>query len=190
MLFAATPECKQLCSSLVTPLLPLWGSVPAPRLVPCITTAAETAVLLWVQTGLGTMASFWSLCAFSLSFIKSPSAPADRYSHQHSTHPVLLLFYPAVVHILLGESLLLGCQLLREGEGWLRAQGLRGGGCPKQLPFPLMPGSPWSAVPLCCLGSCPVSQLGASGRVVNWALAAARGAPSAPCCPWHHCSCA
>lgn len=190
MLFAATPECKQLCSSLVTPLLPLWGSVPAPRLVPCITTTAETAVLLWVQTGLGTMASFWSLCAFSLSFIKSPSTPADRYSHQHSTHPVLLLFYPAVVHILLGESLLLGCQLLREGEGWLRAQGLQGGGCPKQLPFPLMPGSPWSAVPLCCLGSCPVSQLGASGRVVNWALAAARGAPSAPCCPWHHCSCA
>lgn len=62
MLFAATPECKQLCSSLVTPLLPLWGSVPAPRLVPCITTTAETAVLLWVQTGPGTMAFLVPMC--------------------------------------------------------------------------------------------------------------------------------
>lgn len=133
------------------------------------------------------MVSSRSLRAFSLSFIKSPSAPADRYSHQHSTHSVLLLFHTAVVHILLGESLLLQRQLLREGKGRRRAQGLRGGGCPKQ-PFPLTPGSPRSAVPLCCLVSCPVSQLGASGRVVNWALAAARRALSVLCCPWHHCS--
>lgn len=96
--------------------------------------------------------------------------------------------YPAVVYILLGEILLLGCQLLGLGKGRLRAKGLRGGGCPKQLPFPLTPGSPRSAVPLCCLGSCPVSQLSASGRVVNSAVVAAHGALSALCCPWHHCS--
>lgn len=58
------------------------------------------------------MASSWSLCAFSLSFIESPSAPADLYSYPHSAHTVLLLF------ILLSCIFCLGRSFCSDASSW------------------------------------------------------------------------
>lgn len=135
-----------------------------PCLVPCITSAAGSAVLLCLHMGLGTMASWshWSHLVplvFSISFIKPHSVPADL-----STSSVLSLLYPTVLCLLPGEILLLEDQLLRLGGGWLSVKGLERGGCVKQLPFPLHgPAHPRAWLLSASWASAQLSQLCASG---------------------------
>lgn len=118
----------------------------------------------WAQWFLGPTVYF----PFSLSNLRVSQQICASAEHKQW----LLLLYPTVLCLLPGENLLLECQLLGLGVGWLSVKGLGSGGCMKQLPFPVhCLAHPRAGICSASRASAQLSQLCASGWTLRcWLL--------------------